>query len=94
MLILEKQESYLSRPHFCLQSGLRLVVQSLSHVQLFATAWTVAHQTPLSMGFPRQEYWSGLIFSPPGDLSDPGIQPMTPALQANSLPTEPPGKSQ
>ena len=69
-------------------------VQSLSHVQLFATAWTVAHQTPLSMGFPRQEYWSGLIFSPPGDLSDPGIQPMTPALQANSLPTEPPGKSQ
>ena len=69
-------------------------VQSLSHFQLFATAWTVAHQTPLSMGFPRQEYWSGLIFSPPGDLSDPGIQPVTPALQANSLPTKPPRKSQ
>ena len=69
-------------------------VQSLSRVQLFATPWTVAHQTPLSMGFPRQEYWSGWPFSPPGHLSNPGIQPVTPALQANSLPTELPGKSQ
>jgi len=44
------------------------------------------------MGFPRQEYWSGLLFPSPGDLRDPGIEPMSPALQANSLPTDPPGK--
>ena len=53
-----------------------------------ATPWTVAHQVPLSMGFSRQEYWSGLPFPSPGDLSDPGIKPMSPALQADSLPTE------
>ena len=45
-----------------------------SHVQLFATQWTVAHQAPLSMGFSRQEYWNGLPCSPPGDLLDPGIE--------------------
>ena len=57
--------------------------KSLSHVRLFATPWTVACQTPLSMGFSRQEYWSGLPFPPPGDLPDPGIEPatfMSPAL--------------
>jgi len=48
----------------------------LSRVQLFAAPWTVAHQAPLSMGFPRQEYWSGLPFPPSGDFSDPGIEPM------------------
>ena len=47
----------------------------LSRVQLFATPWTVVHQTPLFMGFPRQEYWSGLPFPPPGDLPNPGIEP-------------------
>ena len=47
-----------------------------------ATPWTVARQAPLSVGFPRQEYWSGLPFPPPGDLPDPGIEPMPPALQA------------
>ena len=47
----------------------------LSHFQLFATLWTVALQTPLFMGFPRQEYWSGLSFPSPGDLPDPGIEP-------------------
>ena len=47
----------------------------LSHVQLFATRWAVAHQAPLSMGFPRQEYWGGLPLPPPGDLPDPGIEP-------------------
>ena len=46
-----------------------------SHVQLFETLWTVAHQAPLSMGFSRQEYWSELPCSPPGDLPDPGIEP-------------------
>ena len=49
--------------------------ESLSHVQLFLTPWTVAHQAPLSMGFSRQEYWSGLSFPSPGDLLDPGIKP-------------------
>ena len=53
-----------------------------------ATPWTVARQVPLSMGFSRQEYWSGLPFPSPGDLSDPGIEPMSPVLQADSLPTE------
>ena len=64
----------------------------LSCVQLFATPWTVACQTPLSTGFSRQEYWSGLPCPPPGDLPDPGIEPLSPALQADSLPPEPPGK--
>ena len=52
------------------------------------TAWTVAHQAPLSIGFSRQEYWNGLPFPSPGDPHDPGIQPGSPALQADSLPTE------
>ena len=59
----------------------------------FVTPWTVEHQTPLSMEFSRQEYWSGLPFPSPGDLPDPGIEPRSPALQADSLPTEPPGKN-
>ena len=57
-----------------------------------ATPWTVARQAPLSMGFSRQEYWSGLPFPSPGDLPDPGIEPRSPALQADSLPAEPAGK--
>ena len=57
-----------------------------------ATSRAVAHQAPLSVGFSRQEYWTGLPFSSPGDLPDPGIEPGSPALQAGSLPTEPPGK--
>ena len=62
-----------------------------SHVQLFATPWTVARQAPLSMGFSRQEYWSGLPFPSPGDLPDPGIEPRSPALRADALPSGPPG---
>ena len=58
-----------------------IVVQSLSLVQLFATPWTVAHQASLYTGFPRQEYWSGLPFPSPGDLSDPGLEPPSPELQ-------------
>ena len=54
---------------------------------------TVARQAPLSMEFSRQEYWDGLSFLPPGDLPDPGIEPGSPALQADSLPSEPPGES-
>ena len=66
--------------------------KSLSHVLPFATPWTVAHQSPLSMDFSRQKYWSGLPFSSPGDLPNSGIKPRSPALQADSLPSEPPGK--
>ena len=55
------------------------------------TPWTVACQSPLSVEFSRQEHWSGLPFSSPGDLSDPGIQPGSPALQADALPSKPPG---
>ena len=58
----------------------------------FATLWTVAFQAPLSMGFPRQEYWSGLSFPYPGDLSDPGIEPATPTLAGGFCTTEPPMK--
>ena len=69
-------------------------VKSLSRVQLFATPWTVAHQAPPSMGFSRQEYWSGLPFPSPGDLPEPGIKPRSPTLQAGALTSEPPGKPQ
>ena len=61
-----------------------------SHVQFFSTLWTVAHLTPLSMGFSRQEYYSGLPFPPPGDLSDPRIKPvslMSPALASGLFTT-------
>ena len=64
----------------------------LNHVQLFATPWTGAYQAPLYMGFSRQEYQSGLPFPSPGDLPDPGIEPGSPALQADALPSEPTGK--
>ena len=67
-------------------------VKSLSHVQLFATPWIVAYQAPLSMGFPRQEHWSGLPLPSPGDPPDPEIKPGSPALQADALPSEAPGK--
>ena len=69
-----------------------MIVVSSSYVVksclTFATPWTVACQAPLSMGFFRQEYWSGLPFSSPGDLPNPGIEPGAPALQADALPTE------
>ena len=67
-------------------------VKSLSRVRLFATPWTAAYQAPPSMGFSRQECWSGLPFPSPGDLPDPGIEPGSPALQADALPSEPLGK--
>ena len=57
------------------------------------TPWTVGYLAPLSMGFSRQEYWSGLPLPSPGDLPNPGIEPGSPALQTNSLSVEPPGKS-
>ena len=63
-------------------------MKSLSRVRLFATPWTVACQAPLSMEFSRQEYWSGLPFPSPGDLPDLGIEPMSPALQADDFTSE------
>ena len=68
-------------------------VKSLSRVRLFVTPWMVAYKAPPSMGFSRQEYWSGLPFPSPGDLPNPGIEPGFPALQINALPSESPGKS-
>ena len=68
------------------------VLSRFSHTRLFATPWTVACQAPLSTGFPRQEYWSGLPFPSPGDLSDPGMEPMSPALAGKFFTSESPGK--
>ena len=68
-------------------------MKSLSRVRFFATPWTVTRQASPSMEFSRQEYWSGLPFSSPGDLPDPGIEPESPALQADALLSEPPGKA-
>ena len=67
-------------------------MKSLQLCRLLLTPQTVARQAPLSMGFSRQEHWSGLPFPSPGDLSDTGSGPRSPALQADSLPSEPPGK--
>ena len=64
-------------------------MKSLSCVRLFATPWAVAHQAPPSMGFSRQEYWSGLPFPSPGDLPDPGIKLRSPPLQTDALTSEP-----
>ena len=78
--------------YFKFPSLTSLVFLSLSLVVklclTLTTPWTVAHQAPLSIGFSRQEYWSGLPFPSPWDLPDPGIKPRSPALQADSLPTE------
>ena len=76
-------------PFLCFQE---VKVKLLSRVRLFATPWTVTYYASLSMGFSRQEYWSGLPFASPGDLPDPGIKPGSPALEADALTSEPPGK--
>ena len=68
------------------------VPNSFSCILLFVTPWTVAWQAPLFMGFSRQEYWSAEPFPSPGDLHDPGIKIQSPALQADFLPSELPGK--
>ena len=74
--LLRRLQSYLIR-----SPPLKVKVKSLSHIPLFVTPWTVAYQSLPSMGFSRQEYWSGLPFTSPGDLPNPGIQPWSPALQ-------------
>ena len=79
---------------FCLCSLHLGCASSLSRVQLCETPWTVAHQTPLSLEFSRQEHWSGQPFPSAGDLPDPEIKLGSPAWQADSLPSEPPGKPQ
>ena len=68
------------------------ISRHIEYSSLCCTIWTVARQAPLSMGFSRQEYWSGLPLPSPGDLADPGIEPGSPASQADSLLSEPPGK--
>ena len=70
----------------------KVKVKSLSHVQLFATPWTIAYQAPPSMGFSRQEYWSGLPFPSPGDVPNPRIELGSPAFQADALTSEPTGQ--
>ena len=67
------------------------MVSYFTHVKIIAAIQTAAHQAPLSMGFSRQEYWNGLPCPLPGDLSDPGIEPWSPSLQAVSLLSEPAG---
>ena len=71
-------------------STLKVKVKSISCVWLSATPWAIDYQASSSMGFSRQEYWSGLPFPSPGDLPDPGIEPRSPTLQADGLPSEPP----
>ena len=78
-------------PSFSLKV-VRVHAQSLSRVRLLVTPWTAARQAPLSMGFSGQEYWSGLLFPPPGDLPDPGIKPASPALAGGFFTTATPGK--
>ena len=73
----------------CYSTRRKLLRVSSSVTSNSATPWTVAHQAPLSMEFSMQEYWSGLPFPSPGDLPNPGIEPRSPALQADSLLTEP-----
>ena len=72
--------------------GEKVKVKSLSRVRLFVTPWTVDYQASLSTGFSRQEYQSGLLFPSPGDLPNAGVEPGSPALHADALPSEPPGK--
>ena len=75
-----------------LELEVKVKVKSLSRVRLFVTPWTVACLAPLTMGYPKQEYWNRLQFSTPGDLPDPGIEPRSPTFQADALTSEPPGK--
>ena len=91
--VMTNLDSTLKSRDITLSTKVRLVkvkVKSLSRVRLFATPWTVAYQAPLSMGFSRQKYWNGLPFPSPGDLPYPGIEPGSPALQTDALPSEPP----
>ena len=83
--MLKKQGTRIGYRFFNIKYTVKVKVKSLSRVQLFATPWTVTHQAPLSMGFFRQQYWSGLSFPSPGDLPDPGIEPRSSTLQADTF---------
>jgi len=78
-----------SDKYFFFSFAVSMHISCFSPVQLFVTLWNIVHQTPLPMGFSRQEYWVGLPFPTPGDLPNPGIKPGSSALQAASLPSEP-----
>ena len=82
----------LGRSYMLQATKVKVKVKLLSPIQLFVTPWTIAYQDPQSMEFSRQEYWSGLPFPSPGDLPDPGIEPRSPALQADALLSEPAAK--
>ena len=88
----EKEGNSALPTQFCCKPKTACHAVPSHRVQLFATLWTAACQAPLSMGFSKQECWSGLPFPSPGDLPNPGIEPKSPALQADALPSEPPGK--
>ena len=90
--LIHNKNSYSSFLIFHVFPYMKVKVKLLSRVRLFVTPWTVAHQARPSMGFSRQEYWSGVPFPSPGDHPDPGIEPRSPALQADALTSEPPGK--
>ena len=97
LMILKASWHFLHKDFFWVdaQEKAHAPIAAAKSIQLCPTLcnpWTAAHQTPLSMGFFRQEYWSGLPCPLPGDLPNPGIKPRPPALQADSLPSEPPGK--
>ena len=84
----------LSSSHLCLHTLLEGEGEIAHSCPTLATPWTVAYQASPSMGFSRQEYWSGLPFPSPGDLPDLGIEPRSPALEADALTSEPPAKPQ
>ena len=92
--IVKARGSWCAEVHEVTKSWIQLEseVKSLSRFQLFATAWTVAYQASLSLGFSKQEYWSGLQFPSPGDLPEPGVEPGSPTLRADALPSEPRGE--
>ena len=85
-----KEETILVSIIYQLQISLKpALLLSYSVMSNSVNSWAVAHQAPLSMGFSRQEYWSGFPFPSPGDLPDPGVKPESPIVQADSLPSEP-----
>ena len=94
---LKKKKRERSKPQFKTQFyqliAVVVAVYLLRCVLCLVTRWTVAHQAPLFMGFPRQEYWSELTFPSPGDLPDPEIEPLSPALAGGFFTTEPPGQT-
>ena len=88
LLLVEFFFFFLIEPKILCKFQVKVKVKSLSHVRLFVTLWTIAHHSPLSIEFSKQEYWSGLPFPSPRDLPNPRIELGSPALQVFSLPTE------